>query len=84
MAAMFTPVVRTPLTGVLSILEMTNGTNSMVPLMAACLTATSIATLLKRPPIYDTLRKPRLGGQRDLRIDLLQCPGCGAAPIPHQ
>ncbi len=64
MAAFFTTVVRAPLTGMVLVIEMTNSTTLMVPMMAACLTATLVPTLLGSQPIYDTLRERMLARGR--------------------
>jgi len=57
MAACFTSVVRSPLTGVVLLLEMTGGWPLILPMMAASLTAYAIPELLGNPPIYDSLRE---------------------------
>jgi CIC family chloride channel protein len=57
MAACFTAIVRSPLTGVVLLLEMTGGWTLILPMMAASLTAFIIPELLGNPPIYDSLRK---------------------------
>jgi len=56
MAAFFTGVVRAPLTGIILITEMTATTGLLIPMMVSCFAATLAATLLKGPPVYDTLR----------------------------
>jgi chloride channel protein, CIC family len=56
MSTFFAAVVRAPLTGVLLIMEMTATTVVVVPMLVAAATAVLVATLLKGPPIYDTLR----------------------------
>jgi CIC family chloride channel protein len=56
MAAFFAAVVRAPLTGILLVTEMIASTALTVPLLAACAAAVLAATLLRNPPIYDTLR----------------------------
>jgi CIC family chloride channel protein len=62
MSTFFTAVVRAPLTGVVLIVEMTATTSLLVPMMIAAGAAVLSATLVKGPPIYDTLRE-RLGTQ---------------------
>ena len=57
MAAFFTAVVRAPLTGTLLVLGMTGTIMPMLPVLAACLTATIVPTALGSAPIYDTLRE---------------------------
>ncbi|MGD0462938.1 MAG: H(+)/Cl(-) exchange transporter ClcA [Tepidisphaeraceae bacterium] len=57
MAACFTAIVRSPLTGVVLLLEMTGSWTLILPMMAASVTAYAIPELLCNPPIYDSLRK---------------------------
>lgn len=57
MAACFTAIVRSPLTGVVLLLEMTGGWTLILPMMAASLTAYVVPELLGIPPIYDSLRQ---------------------------
>jgi len=56
MAACFTAIVRSPLTGVVLVLEMTGCWTLILPMMAASVTAYAIPELLGNPPIYDLLR----------------------------
>ena len=56
MAACFTAIVRSPLTGVVLLLEMTGGWTLILPMMAASLAAYVVPELLGNPPIYDSLR----------------------------
>ncbi len=57
MAACFTAIVRSPLTGVVLLLEMTGSWGLILPMMAASITAYAIPELLGNPPIYDSLRQ---------------------------
>lgn len=57
MAACFTAIVRSPLTGVVLLLEMTGDWTLILPMMAASVTAYAIPELLGNPPIYDSLRE---------------------------
>jgi CIC family chloride channel protein len=57
MAAFFTGVVRAPLTGIVLIVEMTNGFTLLLPMLAACFTAMLLPTLMGNEPIYDSLRQ---------------------------
>jgi CIC family chloride channel protein len=57
MAACFTAIVRSPLTGVVLLLEMTGGWPLILPMMAASVTAYAIPELLGNPAIYDSLRQ---------------------------
>jgi chloride channel protein, CIC family len=55
MAALFTAIVRAPLTGIVLLLEMTSSYPLMLPLLAACFTAYALADLLHDRPIYEAL-----------------------------
>ncbi|MFN8173374.1 MAG: ClC family H(+)/Cl(-) exchange transporter [Candidatus Nanopelagicales bacterium] len=57
MSTFFAAVVRAPITGVVLIMEMTAQTALVVPMAVAAATAVAVATLLKGPPVYDTLRE---------------------------
>jgi len=57
MAACFTSVVRSPLTAVVLLLEMTGSWSLILPMMAASVTAYAVPELLGNPPIYDSLRE---------------------------
>jgi len=60
MAAMFTAVVRAPLTGIVLAVEMTGRADCALPMLAACLTASVVAGLVGSRPIYDVLRERML------------------------
>jgi CIC family chloride channel protein len=60
MAAFFTAVVRAPLTGIVLATEMTGSFTLLLPMLGACLAAMVVPTLLRNPPIYDTLRERTL------------------------
>ncbi|HEY0511111.1 MAG TPA: H(+)/Cl(-) exchange transporter ClcA [Thermoanaerobaculia bacterium] len=65
MAALFTAIVRAPLTGIVLILEMTSSYPLMLPLLAACFTAYALADLLHDRPIYEALlERDLLRGRR--------------------
>lgn len=55
MAALFTAIVRAPLTGIVLILEMTSSYPLMLPLLAACFIAYALADMLRDRPIYEAL-----------------------------
>ena len=57
MAALFAGVVRAPLTGVLLIVEMTQSVTLLAPMLLASVAAVVVASVLRSPPIYDTLRE---------------------------
>lgn len=56
MAAFFTGVVRTPLTGILLVIEMTAVTSLVIPMMIGCVGTIMVTTIMRSEPIYDTLR----------------------------
>jgi chloride channel protein, CIC family len=68
MAAVFTGVVRAPLTGIILVTEMTGTFTLLLPMLAACFAAMLVPTLLGDAPIYDALRpgtiKPQESEQR--------------------
>ncbi len=55
MAAFFTGVVRAPLTGLVLVTEMTGSVTLLLPMLGACFIAMLVPTLLRDPPIYDSL-----------------------------
>lgn len=57
MAAFFSAVVRAPLTGMILLTEMTESSELLLPMLAACFSAMATATLLRNAPIYDALRE---------------------------
>jgi CIC family chloride channel protein len=57
MAAFFTAVVRAPLTGIVLVTEMTASFTLLLPMLGACFAAMVVPTLLRNPPIYETLRQ---------------------------
>ena len=62
MAALFAACIRAPFTGVLLAVEMTASTAMLLPTLAACAAASGVASILRNPPIYDTLRWRMLEG----------------------
>ncbi|MFI5980645.1 ClC family H(+)/Cl(-) exchange transporter [Streptomyces sp. NPDC051555] len=60
MAALFTGVVRAPLTGVVLVAEMTNAGSLALPLLTACFAAHVTADRWGSEPIYDSLRRRML------------------------
>lgn len=60
MAAFFAATVRAPFTGIVLVTEMTTVATLTVPMLAACFAATLLATLLRNPPVYDSLRERML------------------------
>ena len=59
-AAFFTGVVRAPITGIVLATEMTGSVSMLLPMLCACAMAMLAATLLKDPPIYESLRERAL------------------------
>jgi CIC family chloride channel protein len=64
MAAFFTAVVRSPLTGIVLAIELTGCFTLLLPMLSACFAAMLLPTLLGEPPIYDSLRENTLRIQR--------------------
>jgi CIC family chloride channel protein len=56
MAALFTAVVRAPLTGMILAIELTGSFTLLLPMLSACFAAMLVTTLLDEPPIYESLR----------------------------
>lgn len=57
MSTMFAAVVRSPLTGIVLIIEMTAITTVTVPMLLAAGAAVVTAMLVRSPPVYDSLRE---------------------------
>jgi chloride channel protein, CIC family len=68
MAALFTGIVRAPLTGIVLATEMTADVTMLLPMLGACAMAMLTPTLLKDPPIYDSLRERTVAHER-ARLD---------------
>ena len=62
MAAFFAGVVRAPLTGLVLVVEMTASTVLLVPMLGATFAAMLVTTILRNPPIYDSLRERARAG----------------------
>lgn len=60
MAALFTAVVRAPLTGAVLVLGMTGTIEPLLPVLVSSIGATVVPALLGSAPIYDTLRERML------------------------
>jgi CIC family chloride channel protein len=65
MAAFFVGSVRAPVTGIVLVTEMTASVDLLVPMLGACFAAMLVPTLLKDPPIYDSLRVSTLRREAD-------------------
>jgi chloride channel protein, CIC family len=57
MAALFTGIVRAPLTGMVLVTEMTGSVTMLLDMLGACFVAMLVPTLLRDAPIYDALRE---------------------------
>jgi len=55
MAALFTGVVRAPLTGMVLVTEMTANVTMLLPMLGACFVAMLVPTLMRNAPIYESL-----------------------------
>jgi CIC family chloride channel protein len=64
MAALFTAIVRAPLTGIILIIEMTGCFTLLLPMLGACFAAMLVPTLLGNAPLYDSLRESTLRSQQ--------------------
>lgn len=64
MAALFTGVVRAPLTGLVLIVEMTASVTMLLPMLGACFAAMLVPSILRNPPIYDSLRELSVRAQK--------------------
>ena len=56
MAALFSGVVRAPLTGIVLVVEMTGSSALLLPLLSACFGAMLVPSVLREEPIYEALR----------------------------
>jgi CIC family chloride channel protein len=56
MAALFTAMVRAPITGIVLAIELTGSFTLLLPMLGACFVATLVPTFLHNPPIYESLR----------------------------
>lgn len=63
MTAFFAAVVRAPLTGIAVIIEMTATSSLIMPMLLTTAMAVALASVLRSPPIYDTLRERMLDRQ---------------------
>ncbi|MFO0896418.1 MAG: chloride channel protein [Pirellulales bacterium] len=68
MSAFFAAVVRSPLTGIVLVTEMTASASLFVPMLVANLLAVLVPSVVNNPPIYDSLR------ERATRLRSSVCP----------
>jgi len=66
MAGLFAATVRAPLTGIVLMLEMTDGYSLMLPLLASSFAAQWTADLLGQPPVYDSLLERELAASSEI------------------
>jgi len=64
MGALFSAAVRAPMTGIVLVVEMTQNYALILPLMIACLTATTVVQLAGVPPIYTQLLRRTLNSTK--------------------
>lgn len=67
MAALFTAIVRAPLTGIVLIIEMTGSYSLMLPLLVSSFCAYIVAEILKDMPIYEALMHRDLDRSGDIQ-----------------
>jgi len=84
MAAMFTAVVRAPLTGAVLAIEMTGRADCALAMLVASMAAAAFATAVGSEPIYDTLRKRMLAADRSKVQSTLAGPAPDADNRPSQ
>lgn len=60
MGALFSAAIRSPLTGIVLVVEMTQNYSLILPLMVCCLTSTTVTQLAKDQPIYTQLLRRSL------------------------
>jgi CIC family chloride channel protein len=58
-AAFFAAVVRAPVTGIILAVELTGSFSLFLPMLVAAFAAVAVASLLKDPPIYESLSETR-------------------------
>ena len=63
MAALFAACVRSPITGVILVVEMTQNYSLILPLMVSCIAATTVVQIARNQPIYTQLL------QRSLKLN---------------
>lgn len=60
MGALFAASVRSPITGVILVVEMTQNYSLILPLMLTCITSTTVMQISKNAPIYTQLLRRKL------------------------
>lgn len=64
MGALFAAAVRSPITGVVLVVEMTQNYSLILPLMITCITSTTVVQLARNDPIYTQLLRRTLAGMK--------------------
>ena len=82
MGALFTAIVRAPLTGIILMLELTGTYGFMLPLLVSCLAAYGVAEALGNTPIYEALRKRALHAVSVVRHEAATKSGERTEPAP--
>jgi chloride channel protein, CIC family len=67
MGALFSATIRSPLTGIVLVVEMTQNYSLILPLMVSCLTSTTVVQLAKNQPIYTQLLRRTLSNQKRVK-----------------
>jgi chloride channel protein, CIC family len=75
MAAFFTAVVRSPVTGIVLVTEMTGSFTLLLPMLGSCFAAMLVPTLLRDPPIYDSLGELALRNRPGVNVDAARSRG---------
>jgi CIC family chloride channel protein len=64
MAALFTAMIRAPVTGIILTIEMTGLSTQFLPMLTASAVAMLVPQVLRAEPIYDTLRRMVMAAKR--------------------
>jgi CIC family chloride channel protein len=72
MAALFTAIVRAPLTAIVLVTEMTANATMLMPMMVTCFAAMLVPTLFGDISILDSLRERLLGRSKTTARDAHQ------------
>jgi CIC family chloride channel protein len=70
MAALFTAIVRAPLTAIVLVTEMTANTTMLMPMIVACFAAMLVASLFGDMSILDSLSERMLAGSKTMANDV--------------
>lgn len=89
MAAQFTSIVRSPITGSILVLEMCGNMTHLSGLVGICLVSHVVADFLKSRPVYDVLlqgmmkRNPSILRDRGRKV-ILEIPVCAGSYLDHR